>query len=741
MENFMNPYAFISLLSSIIALLLGNFIYYKNPNNRLNRLIALICLLVAYLSFVEFGMRQSESISAAYFWLKASSLWPLIMPILLVIVLEVTKRKNILKNKIFVILLFTPSVIIFLISLLTNQLNNGLVMEYWGWNEILSTNILLLSLTSLWIISLGIASIFVGYTYYRKSNGVEKVQILYILTGLTFVLSVSLITELILPFLSIKFPQLTYTTASVGLIFISYGVVNYRLPSLTPTIAANEIVNNISNFMAITDCSKRINYVNPIGLKLLDYNESEVVGNKLDTILPEYESINLKKQKDIENIKDFETILRLKNGLSVPILLSESYISKKSSVMGILYMGTDISERKAVENKKRAETKQTIGRQKVLLELYKEDFPNLETTLKHLTETVSKTLNIDRVSLWFFNDDKKILKCSGLFKLEQNSHETGSYLNVRDYPIYLNALETSPNITAEDASTHPDTMEFRDCYIKPNNIISILDVPIWLQKEMVGVLCMEQTKDRKTWTFEEQDFAASISYIISLSLEASKTDKAQKQIIKSLEEKDVLLREIHHRVKNNMQIISSLLSLQSSSIENPEMKDIFKQSQNRVKSMSMIHEQLYQTEDLAKIDFNSYVNGLIKSLFQMYSVNQKQIECDVNVGDVMLDIETAIPCGLIINELVSNSLKHAFIDKTEGKISFNMMRNSNMINFNVSDNGIGIPDNFHIENTSTLGLNLVKTLVNQLEGELTVEHNNGISYDVIFKEMEYKKRV
>jgi two-component sensor histidine kinase len=251
---------------------------------------------------------------------------------------------------------------------------------------------------------------------------------------------------------------------------------------------------------------------------------------------------------------------------------------------------------------------------------------------------------------------------------------------------------------------------------------------------------MEQTINRKTWTFEEQDFAASISYILSLSLEALKGDKAQKQIIKSLEEKDVLLREIHHRVKNNMQIISSLLSLQSSYIENPEMKDILNQSRNRVKSMSMIHEQLYQTDDLAKIDFKSYVNGLIKSLFQIYSLNQKHIEWEVNVEDVKLDIETAIPCGLIINELISNSLKHAFIDRTDGKIYFNMMRYNNMINFNVSDNGIGIPDNFKIENTSTLGLNLVKTLVNQLEGKLTIEQNNGISYDVIFKEMQYKKR-
>jgi len=438
-------------------------------------------------------------------------------------------------------------------------------------------------------------------------------------------------------------------------------------------------------------------------------------------------------------IKDFETTLKTKIGLSIPILLSASLISKKSAPLGILYLGTDIRERKAVENEKRDIAIQTIKRQSILLELYKEDISNHETTLKHLTETVSKTLHVDRVSVWFFNEEKSILKCSDLFKLQENNHETGSVFVAKDYPNYINSLKTS-HITAENAQTHQDTREFRENYLKPNNIISLLDVPIWLQGEMVGVLCHEQTRNMRKWTLEEQDFAASISFIISLSLGASKRDEAQKQIINSLEEKSVLLREIHHRVKNNMQIISSLLSLQSSTIKNPEMKDIFKESQNRVKSMSMIHEQLYQTDDLAKIDFNIYVNGLIKSLFQIYSISHKHIDWHVNIEDVKLDLETAIPCGLIINELVSNSLKHAFEDRLNGMISVNMNKINDLITLKVIDTGVGISNNFQIEKATTLGLKLVKTLVNQLEGELMIEIKDGTSFKVTFKEMNYKRR-
>jgi len=736
----MNPYAFISLFSFIVTFFLGNFIYYKNPNNRLNKLIAILCFLVAYLSFVEFGLRQSETISTAYFWLKATFLWPLLTPLLLTIILEVTKRNNLLKNKIFIFLLFIPSIIISLTILLTNQLTNGLLLEYWGWTASLTSNLLILSLISLWIISLGLASIILSYIHYRKSHGAERVQILYILTGLTVVLILSLITELILPFNSIRFPELTYISATLGLIFISYGVVNYRLPSLTPAIAANEIVSNITNFLVITDCNKHINYVNPVALKLLGYSEREIRRKDVEIILPDHSMVDSMELFNKEYTTDFETILKTKNGLSIPILLSSSFISKKSTPLGILYMGTDIRERKAVENEKRDVAKQTITRQSILLELYKEDISNLETTLKHLTETVSKTMNVNRVSFWFFNEDKSVLTCSDLYKLQDNSHETGSILEAKDYPDYINALKTSHHITAENAQTHKDTLEFGDNYLKSNDIVSMLDVPIWLQGEMVGVLCHEQTKNMRRWTFEEQDFAASISYIISLSLEASKRDEAQKQIINSLEEKSVLLREIHHRVKNNMQIISSLLSLQSSTIENPEMKDIFNESQNRVRSMSMIHEQLYQTDDLAKIDFNIYVNGLIKSLFQIYSSSQKHIEWDVNVEDVKLDLETAIPCGLIINELVSNSLKHAFKDRFNGKINVKMRKNNGLIILKVADNGVGIPDNFQIEKASTLGLKLVKTLVNQLEGALVIEIKNETSFNVTFKEINYKKR-
>ena len=726
----MNPYAFLSLFASIVTLFLGNFIYYKNPKNRLNQLIAVLCFLVAYLSFVNFSLRNADSYQTAYLWLKASVLWPLMSPIVLTIVLTTTKNQF-STNKLFLTLIYIPSILISLLQVTSHQLTtNIMVMEYWGWTSSLNLSSPFLYLTMIWIALIITVSIILCYAYYRKTRGLEKQQTLYIFLGLIFAVMVSLITDTLMPLLSIEFPGMVYFAVALGLLFISYGVSQYKLPSLTPEIASDEIVSTIKSFLIITDDNNEIKYVNPAGLNLLRCSYSEINAKSIESVLPKFGNQNPLTLEGSISVKNSETVLKDKNGKEIPVLLSTSVISKKSSLIGVLYVGTDISERKAVERKKKELSKQTIKRQGVLLELYKEDISNPEATLKRLTETDSRTLDVDRVSVWFFNGDRSFLECSDMY-LSNEGHQ-GSELKIeaKGCQKYLETLRRSHNLTAMDAPADPKTSEFSD-YLTSQGIISLMDVPIWLHGEMVGILCNEQTQNMREWTFEEQDFAASISYMISLSLEAHERELAQGQIIKSLEEKEVLLREIHHRVKNNMQIISSLLNLQSSTIKSKEMKDIFRESQNRIKSMSMIHEQLYQSKDIAKIDFGIYVTNLIKSLFQIYSVPSRQVEWDVDSDKIEMDIETALPCGLILNELVSNSLKHAF-NGSEGKIGVKIIRDKDMIEIEVGDNGSGLPDEVQLETTSTLGLKLVDILVKQLDGEIDVDTSEGTCFTIRF---------
>jgi PAS domain S-box-containing protein len=215
---------------------------------------------------------------------------------------------------------------------------------------------------------------------------------------------------------------------------------------------------------------------------------------------------------------------------------------------------------------------------------------------------------------------------------------------------------------------------------------------------------------------------------------------SEDKIKSSLKEKEVLLREIHHRVKNNLQIISSLLSLQSSYLKDEKAMDAFRESQNRVKSIAMIHEKLYQSTDLEKIDFEEYIHSLITRLFHSYNVNKDQIQSILEIDNVTLNINTAIPCGLIINELVSNSLKHAFPDGREGKINI-ALNSDNGRNFEltISDDGVGFPKDVDFQNTETLGLQLVNTLVRQLEGSIELENSKGTAFKINFEEQRYKE--
>ncbi|MEL6489128.1 MAG: histidine kinase dimerization/phosphoacceptor domain -containing protein [Cyanobacteria bacterium J06621_3] len=208
-----------------------------------------------------------------------------------------------------------------------------------------------------------------------------------------------------------------------------------------------------------------------------------------------------------------------------------------------------------------------------------------------------------------------------------------------------------------------------------------------------------------------------------------KRDQAEKQIEASLKEKKAMLKEIHHRVKNNLQIISSLLNLQSKSIKDKHILDLFRESQNRVRLMALIHEKLYQSSDLSRINFNKYVEVLLSYLIRSYEVDIANISLVLEVEEIFLEIDTAVSCGLIINELVSNSLKYAFSKRSDSKqksdiedaptISITAKRTGpETFSIIYRDNGIGLPADFDIDSDKTLGQQIISSLTMQLDGEL-----------------------
>jgi PAS domain S-box-containing protein len=216
--------------------------------------------------------------------------------------------------------------------------------------------------------------------------------------------------------------------------------------------------------------------------------------------------------------------------------------------------------------------------------------------------------------------------------------------------------------------------------------------------------------------------------------------KSAEYIKKSLEEKEALLREIHHRVNNNLQVISSLLSLQSDNVRDPRDHELFVESQNRVRSMAMIHEKLYQSDKFNSVDFRDYLKTLINRLIYEYSQDLGHIDLELDIENVDLNIETSVPCGLIINELVSNSLKHAFPQGRNGKIIVKFHKIKDKYVLMVGDNGIGPLEKSVLESSKKLGFNLVKSLIKQLDASLEILESEGTLYRITFAELTYQKR-
>jgi PAS domain S-box-containing protein len=213
------------------------------------------------------------------------------------------------------------------------------------------------------------------------------------------------------------------------------------------------------------------------------------------------------------------------------------------------------------------------------------------------------------------------------------------------------------------------------------------------------------------------------------------------QLSNSLQEKVVLLKEVHHRVKNNLQIISSLLNLQSQYVREENAHEIFKESQNRIRSMALIHEKLYQTSSMSRLNIAGYVHELVMNLLHSYDTTGK-INFRMDVEDVLLNIDTAITLGLSINEIVSNSLKHAFSAHSQGEIYISL-KELDKDNFSliISDNGKGLPEHVDFRNTSSLGLQLVNTLIEQLEGTIELENDNGTRFIITFSAPSEKENV
>jgi two-component sensor histidine kinase len=360
------------------------------------------------------------------------------------------------------------------------------------------------------------------------------------------------------------------------------------------------------------------------------------------------------------------------------------------------------------------------------------DEPDLNQILKIFGEVV----NANRSYIFLVREDG--LKADNTHEWCDPSTEPQKHtlqgLDASRFPWWMEKLERRENIVIPDVSALPPEATAEKEIIQSQGVRSLLVVPIDAKEgNLLGFMGFDDTGKCRTWSEEDIRLLRVASEMIARYLERK---RAEDQLKISLKEKEILLRELYHRTKNNLQVISSLLNLQALAIDDKQMLGVLQDIQNRIRSISLVHEKLYQSKDLLNINLRDYIGELAHALLRSFEGSKSRISFALDIDDVFISLNSITTCGLIINELVSNSLKYAFPNSREGEIRIALhAMNGDEIELRISDNGIGLPESLDFQNPQTLGLKLVRKLVeDQLRGKIELKGEKGTDFLVTFKE-------
>jgi len=481
-----------------------------------------------------------------------------------------------------------------------------------------------------------------------------------------------------------------------------------------------------------TDANGKIIFFNDSLTKIFGYTKEEIKGKPLTILMPErfrkhyLEDLQKFKESGEHRMigKTASTTGLRKDGIEFPFEMSLATwkSGKKTYFTSII---RDITRQKIAEEQTKDHLKKLTILNQVIEMANKAS--NIDDLLKNIVDFTVDLLGCDSGSIYLLEENKRFAELVYHENYPKAFLEDYRRVNLDELPF--SSLYTDKKPLYLDIKNEPG--------IARHGFKSVALVPLYSAGRVIGSIHMSSS-EKSSFSNIEKDILESIGMETGTVIAKMYSEAAIKD---SLREKELLLKEIHHRVKNNMQIISSLLNLQSHYIKDKEMLDVLKESQNRIKSMAMIHEKLYQSDNLTDIEFDDYIQRLVSDLFYSYSIQKDQIKPLIEVEDVKLNIETAIPCGLIISELVSNSLKHAFPSGRKGELHVSLQTHDDEYELKISDNGIGIPESIDYTKTNSLGLQLVNNLVKQVDGEIELNRHHGTEFKITFKELKYKERV
>ncbi|MGD2148680.1 MAG: histidine kinase dimerization/phosphoacceptor domain -containing protein [Anaerolineae bacterium] len=371
--------------------------------------------------------------------------------------------------------------------------------------------------------------------------------------------------------------------------------------------------------------------------------------------------------------------------------------------------------------------------------------PDLESVLEAVTSQMRKVLSVEGCAVFHFNAPNSIsLLAANSPRLRQTAAGKGELLRLSDYPLRRRVLAERASQQINRITLERDDPE--TAYMEKGHIQGLLMLPMVVRDRVTGLLELRSHSRERVFTDREIAVARMLSthaahaienarLLARAQLEIENRTRSEEELAASLRQKDALLQETHHRVKNNLQIICSLLNLQSRQVGDPAILQMFKESQDRVRSMALVHEKLYRSRDMVRVDFGDYLRSLTHQLVKSYRATASRVNLYVTAEHVPLTTDKVVPCALIANELITNALQHAFPGRTDGEIHVTLRQGPKReLTLSVADNGVGLPTSVHPGASETLGLQLIRALTSQLGGtaEMTSSRDSGTEIKIAF---------
>lgn len=355
----------------------------------------------------------------------------------------------------------------------------------------------------------------------------------------------------------------------------------------------------------------------------------------------------------------------------------------------------------------------------------------LHDAIYEILEMSSKAVGVTRVNAWLFDESHDRIECIGNYDTRSGKMVPQESLPVIDMPTYFMLFETEKIIIAANAQTSPYTSELNESYLVPNGIVSLMDIPLRSEGSIIGVICFEQVKQVRNWSLNDQKFGLIAAQMVSLAVETHKRKLAQQELEAALRQQKRLLIETNHRIVNNLKITESLLNIQVNKARDSFHRNLMLDSVNRVQSILKLHEMLTDNNNARnlRVSLGHYVNRLVQSLRDSLSFPQRQLQLLTSIDSCEIKSSLAMCIGIIINEAVLNSYKHAFAENEIGviRIDFQMQGPKGVLE--ISDNGKGVKGNREFTGS---GVEIIRGMVEHLNGNLDIDGTNGMKICVSF---------